>query len=388
MRPACSRSGLTRRQWLGAAAAWPALGAAQTPAAPTAPVAVARAADYGPQLTPTLERMFDQLGGLGRLVRGKTVAIKINMTGGPRTRMGYTPCEDAQYTHPAVIGATIHLLGKAGAARVRVIEGCYSSSDPLEEFMYDSGWDPAPLATAAPKVEFANTNFLSKGERRYARFMVPGKGYIFSGFDLHPWHEECDVFVSIAKMKEHGTCGVTLAMKNCFGCTPLTIYGDSAGVDEPGQDTTGGRGSIMHRGQRGPSKSAPQEVNPAGPRDDRYRMPRIVADIAAARPIHVSIIDGIRTMAGGEGPWIGRVWPVAPGLLVAGTNAVTTDAISTALMGFDPLASRGKAPFEHCDSTLELAEAHGIGTRDPARIEVVGTPVAQAVFRFRGSRPA
>ena len=36
-----------------------------------------------------------------------------------------------------------------------------------------------------------------------------------------------------------------------------------------------------------------------------------------------------------------------------------------ALMGFDPGADRGTAPFENCDSTLGLAEQAGIGTARP-----------------------
>jgi uncharacterized protein (DUF362 family) len=73
---------------------------------------------------------------------------------------------------------------------------------------------------------------------------------------------------------------------------------------------------------------------------------------------------------------------VPPGLLIAGTNCVTTDAVCAALMGFDPMADRGTPPFEKCDSTLALAEHLGVGTRDLKRIEVVGTPIAKARFRF------
>ena len=51
-------------------------------------------------------------------------------------------------------------------------------------------------------------------------------------------------------------------------------------------------------------------------------------------------------------------------------------------MGFDPMADRGTAPFENCDSTLRLAERLGVGTRDLSRIEVVGTPIAKAQYRF------
>ena len=39
----------------------------------------------------------------------------------------------------------------------------------------------------------------------------------------------------MAKLKNHETCGVTLSMKNIFGMTPASIYGDDAGRDEPNE---------------------------------------------------------------------------------------------------------------------------------------------------------
>jgi uncharacterized protein (DUF362 family) len=77
---------------------------------------------------------------------------------------------------------------------------------------------------------------------------------------------------------------------------------------------------------------------------------------------------------------------VRPGILVAGTNPVTTDAVSAAAMGFDPMADRGTAPFERCDSTLRLAEDVGIGTRDLKRIEVRGAAIRDVRFDFRKHR--
>ena len=74
---------------------------------------------------------------------------------------------------------------------------------------------------------------------------------------------------------------------------------------------------------------------------------------------------------------------VAPGVLVVGRNCVCTDTVGTALMGFDPMADRGKAPFERCDSTLRLAEELGVGTRNLANIEVTGPRIADLVFPFR-----
>jgi uncharacterized protein (DUF362 family) len=125
------------------------------------------------------------------------------------------------------------------------------------------------------------------------------------------------------------------------------------------------------------------ENDPGTPRDDGYRLPRIVADLCAARPIHLAIIDGIESMAGGEGPWNKGARPARPGVLVAGTNCITTDAVAAAIMGFNPNATRGTAPFEKCDNTLLLGEAHGLGTCRLERIEVRGTPIRDARFDFR-----
>ncbi|MGH9627983.1 MAG: DUF362 domain-containing protein [Bryobacteraceae bacterium] len=377
----------TRRQWLSSVAA--AAGVLSTgnrllaaDSAPTAPVAVARCRSYGPELLPAMETMFDQLGGLGRLVKGKTVAIKINLTGSPNDRLGYLPAELAHWTHPAVIGTSIHLMSKAGAQRIRLLESGWNTAEPIEEYMLDANWEPRDLLNAAPRVEMENTNYLGNA-KAYSRFTPPNGGYMFREYYLNHSYEDCDVFVSIAKLKDHATAGITLSMKNCFGITPCTIYGDGAGVDEPSRLPKGGRGSVIHSGRRQPSKSVPGENDPNSPREGGYRVPRVVADLVAARPIHLAIVDGIASMAGGEGPWIRGSVPVSPGVLLAGANCVTTDAVGAAIMGYDPMADRGTAPFETSDSTLRLAEDHGVGTRDLSRIEVIGVPISGARFNFR-----
>lgn len=370
---------LSRRELLAALAAAAPLSGQRS--APAAPVAVARCRDYGAELGVALERLFDQLGGLGRLVKGKTVAVKLNLTGSPTYRMGHRPLGMAQWVHPNAIGQTVRLLAKAGARRIRLLESPWSTAEPLEEYMLAANWEPQALVNAAPRVEFENTNYLGTG-KEYVRFPVPGGGSIYPAYDLNQSYRDCDVFVSLAKLKDHGTTGITLSLKNCFGITPCTIYGDGAPQDEPGRFPIGGR-TMFHSGNRQPPRSCPQEKDPSSPREDGYRVPRIVADLVAARPIDLAIIDGIESMAGGEGPWIRRVRPISPGLLVAGTNPVCTDAVATALMGYDPMADRGTPPFERCDNTMRLAEELGIGTRDLGRIEVRGTPIAEAVCRFR-----
>jgi hypothetical protein len=44
-------------------------------------VAIVTCPNYGPGVRASLEQAFDLLGGIGSLVRGKTVTVKINLTG-------------------------------------------------------------------------------------------------------------------------------------------------------------------------------------------------------------------------------------------------------------------------------------------------------------------
>ena len=377
------RQCVSRRHFLiGAGAAVAASRATLASAAPNARVAIAKCRTYGPELEPAMARLFDQIGGIGTLVRGKTVAIKLNLTGSPSYRLGHAPAELAQWTHPRVIGAAVNLIGRAGAKRVRLLESPWNTAGSLEDYMLEANWEPRDLLSAADRVEFENTNWLGSA-KKYSRLSVPKGGHMFPADDLNHSYEDCDVFVSIAKLKEHATAGVTLSMKNCFGITPCTIYGDGADKDEPSPVPHGGRGAVIHEGRRPPSKSALPEKDPSSPREGGYRVPRVVADLIAARPIHLAIIDGIESMAGGEGPWVRGTRRISPGLLLAGTNPVSTDALGMAVMGFDPSADRGKAPFETCDSTLRLAEELGAGSRDLSKIDVAGASIRDAMHRFR-----
>ena len=397
----------TRREWLAgtsAAAGYllarPALSFAAAPPAspattpvyglaakaPAGRVTVGQCKDYGSNLVPTLEKMFDQLGGLEKLVKGKTVAMKVNFIGVRWQRLGNATMEDTFWSHPKMIGAMVHLLGKAGARKIRVVEGPWSTAETLEEVMLSQGWKPEDILSAAPDVEFENTNFLGRG-KKYSRFLVPGGGVVFPGYDRNHSYEDCDVFVSCAKLKEHAATGITLSMKNIYGTTPITIYGQGAGIDEPAVRPQGGRGDVFHFGRRTPSKSAPQQIDPNFSQDQGVRLPRIIAEINASRPADLAIIDGIRTATGAETNYGSRPQAaVNPGVIIAGTNTVATDAVAMSVMGFDPLADRGTAPFANCDSMLRFGEELGVGLRDLKRNEVAGVPIAEARFDFNAVR--
>lgn len=372
-------NGPTRRDVIVGVAGASFLPAVARTAAPAAPVAVARCRSYEPAvLTPALARMLDQIGGIGRLVKGKTVAVKVNFTGSPTYRLGHRRLEHAHWTHPAVIAAAVHLMSRAGARRIRILESPWSTAEPIEEYMLQAGLEPRDILSAAPGVEFENTNYLGRG-KKYSTLLVPGGGYMFDSYSVNHSYEDCDVFVTIPKLKLHPATGITIAMKNSFGILPATIYGDGAGQDEPSILPSGGR-TMLHTGHRQPAGY--KEKTPSAPKEAGYRIPRVITDLAAARPIDLAIVDGIESMTD-VGPWVPGARPISPGLLIAGVNCVNVDAVGAALMGCDPMADRGTYPFERIDSPLRLAEERGLGTRDLRKIEVVGASIHEAVVLYR-----
>ena len=73
-------------------------------------------------------------------------------------------------------------------------------------------------------------------------------------------------------------------------------------------------------------------------------------------------------------------------VLDRGVASWGSNAVSTAVMGGDPLADRGQSFFADCDNTIKLAQAAGIGTGDLSRIELPGLKIKEALFDY-GPRP-
>ncbi|MEB2364250.1 MAG: DUF362 domain-containing protein [Bryobacteraceae bacterium] len=366
---------LTRREVLavGAAAALPR----PAVSAPAATVAIARCRTYSDSLESKMARIFDQIGGIGSLVKGKTVAVKLNLTGNPAR---FPERADLPYrNNPDTVLALVHLLARAGARRVRLIESFFPArQDPDLWARY--GLDIQAINNAGCKVEWENVQ--NKGQAaKYVRIPVPGGGYVFPAYHLNHSFVDCDVYASLSKLKNHWIAGVTMALKNNFGNTPCSLYGGDAGTDgneNPQQE----RGPVCHSGTKTPPKGVDQELHPDSPRDPGYRVPRVTADLVAVRPIDLSIVDGVASIRGGEGAWNPGVQIIKPGLLLCGKNPVCVDAVSMAVMGYDPRAERGTKPFVRGDNTLKLAEAKGIGTTDLARIEVAGLSIKEALHDY------
>lgn len=368
--------------------------AAPAPRAPAAPVSIGKCVNYDQDLVALLAKQFDEIGGIEKLVGGKTVAFKLNLTGGGR--LGPYTAGQTHWVHPKLVGAACHLMARAGAKRIRILEGA-GRGDSLEDKMLNAGWDVAALRSTAPIVELESTNHLGHG-KRYSRLKV-ARPYIFPAFDLNHSYEDTDVYVSMSKLKHHEECGITLTIKNAFGITPTSIYGDDAGVDEPNENARRGREAILHAGKRQPPKSAPQTLDFNSDRFfEGYRVPRICVDLIAARPVDLAVVDGIESSIGGEGPWVKGFRYANPQVLLVGRNPVCIDAVATAVMGYNPRANRGEAPFqrmtppetsgapEWAENPMLLAEAVGIGSADLGRIDVRGLSIREALYDFESRR--
>jgi uncharacterized protein (DUF362 family) len=367
----CSRhkKTLSRREFLraaGLAAAGAVAAGCQTPeptpqptpeptAAPTATevvsasppkpkVAIASTRDYDRKaIYAQVRDLLDGIGGLGDVVgSGDRVAIKTNLTGGISAKPlpGIAPI-DSYITHPEVVRALGELLRDAGASRIMIVEAVYEWASytewGYEEIAEDIGALLIDLNDTIPYRDFAQTP-------------VGENAYIYGDFTFNHILEEVDAFVSVSKLKNHWWAGVTHTMKNLFGLVPARFYRLSE--EHNYRSAFHGEGEIA-----------------------TTRIPRVIMDLNRARPIHLGLIDGIKTAQSGEGPWIESMSAIEPGILIAGKDVVATDAVATATMGYDPTAERPTPPFIRGDNHLNLAYELGLGTNRLEEIEVVGLAI-------------
>ncbi len=344
--------------------------------APACTVAIARCRAYA-NFRPQLSSAFDQIGGIDKLVRGKTVAVKLNLTGNP-ANFPLTPGLPYR-TNGETVADVVYLLAKAGARRVRLIESFFPATQDLSLWAR-YGIDVNAIDNLGTKVEWENVQNLGN-YKQYVRLRVPWGGYMYPAYYLNKVFTECDTYVSLAKLKNHWIAGVTMSMKNNFGDTPCSLYGSDCGPSG-NEHPTKERGDVLHAGTTKAPAGVDAELHPDSPRDPGYRVPRITVDQIGIRPIDLAIVDGVETVRGGEGPWLKGLQKMSPGVIIAGRNPVCTDAVGMAVMSYDPKSDRGSGPFIRGNNMLNLAEAVGLGTNDLGRIEVVGLPIAQARINF------
>lgn len=321
MRAAHEHGSMDRRTFLrGAAAAGVALGAAGIglrlrrsleptpwdegafPSPGDARVAVLPASSYDPDLSGLLE---EGLRAIGADVAGASVLLKPNL-------VEFDPGTSIN-TDPRLVAAAVLAFRRLGARSVTVGEGPGHRRDTMY-VVERSGLGEALRDVDAPFVD------LNLGETE--RVMIPSSYTALGELWLPTAVTRADVVVSMPKMKTHHWTGVTLSLKNCFGCVPSRIYGWPKNV-------------LHYEG-----------------------VEQAILDVAAAVRPDLAIVDGIVAMQG-NGPISGD--PVDVGVIVCGDDPVATDVVAASIMGFEP------------DDLAYLAEAgHFLGQGDRERIAVRG----------------
>ncbi|MEG8945931.1 DUF362 domain-containing protein [Rosettibacter firmus] len=312
-----------------------------------AKVAITRANNYERNfIKQKVQYLFEQLDGIKDLFyNGKRVAIKINLTGGSgsaySSRLKGTDIREAMWTHPEVMRAVIELIIDSGV-------------NPKDIFIVEALWDDSSFNNFGYKdikdnlgVNFINLN-KPEPYSDFAELPVGDNKFYYSSFKSNRILSEVDLFVSIPKLKHHFEAGYTGAIKNHVGIVPKQLY------ELPNDRSR--RGALHQEG--GPSNT---------------HLPKSISDLLIARPIHLSVIDGIKNAIGGEGVWNPTFEPAEYNVLIAGKDAVATDSVGAFVMGRDPSKSKLQLPAGgECDNYLYMLNQKGYGINNLNEIDIVG----------------
>ncbi|MBC7185986.1 MAG: DUF362 domain-containing protein [Calditrichaeota bacterium] len=352
---------LSRRQFLtavGSAAAgvlisplWKARGLSAYPhhigGAFSATVAVTQAESYDRALIRRkVQHLFDALGGIADMFSaGSRVAIKINLTGGSGSassaRLQGLSITETMWTHPEVLRAVAELVIDCGVrpADLYFVEALWDSAS-----FFNFGYAAVRQSLGAQMIDLNQPSPFSQ----FIDLPVGEKAFFYSSFRVNQILRDIDVYISIPKLKQHYEAGITAALKNQVGIVPKQLY------ETP---SNRGRRDALHT--QGGSSST--------------HLPRSICDLNLARPVQLAVIDGVKNARGGEGAWNPTFRPAEDHVLLAGKDAVATDAVATYLMGIDPAAETLPLPAGgRCDNHLFLLSQKGEGTNALSAIEIVG----------------
>ncbi len=288
-------------------------------------------------------------------------------------------------THPDTLSATLDAVLAAGAEEVLVAEGASDASAGFERFGYMRDAHGRPVRffdinrqeTDWRPIELVGTD----GTTRTARVSRTVA------------HAGCRV--SLALAKTHVTTTLTLSLKNMLSSLHpddrVMMHGHAPGGN--GYDGWKGRLVEFLKGDslsvrwltrlQGRVRNLKNRLDGRLGADGTPRLtPAEEAFLRSVAAMHhnlvtlnrvvgpnLSVVDGFVGMQG-EGPKHGT--PVKLGVVIAGTDPVAVDAVSAAVMGFEPR----NVGF------LELAHEAGLGVADLDAIAVLGDPIANVRRRF------
>ena len=264
-------------------------------------------------------------GGLADLVKpGQTVLLKPNLTNHRGGR--YFP---SMTTDVRVMSAVVDALKNNGDNKLIFAEG---SGPPAMEMFKICAYDKLAELHGIELIELNTPSYFRDVTIRREVFAekplppalpVATGEHVMKTYPLPAPYMDADVVINVPCLKTHALTGITVSMKNLYGLFP--------GDRQEWHDDV--------------------EAN--------------LADLARVRKTALVVVDGIVAMEG-EGPLWGT--PVKMNLIIAGRDMVAVDAVSAAVMGYDPRR------VLHA----QLAALQGGGVADLDKIVIKGTPIADA----------
>lgn len=268
---------VSRRHFFFGSLALAAASCGRKPFFKTTRVSILRAATYSTDLEDPIRRiLLDHCVP----VAGKRIVLKPNL-------VEFDPSTPIN-THPVFVAAVASAFRSLGAREIRIAEG------PGHRRMTLDLASAAGYFHAIPKFE---ATFTDLNLDNVSRVELRNPHSTLTHLYLPHTVLDCDLLVSLPKMKTHHWTGATLSMKNLFGVVPGSVYGwpknplHWAGIDQ------------------------------------------CVADLHHLFPNQFCLVDGIEAMEG-NGPILGTSKHM--GVIVGGAYPPSVDATCCRIMQIDP----------------------------------------------------
>jgi len=283
------------------AAAEAPTGSPSAPAAPAGPAKPLLIAVRDGERAAMLDKAMAELGGMAAFVRpGQTVVLKPNISFD-------APPEHGSNTHPDLLRRVVTLCFAAGAKTVSIFD------HTLDQ------WQRAYAASGAEQIAKETGARLIPGNDAslYREVAIPG-GVSLRTAKVHSLVLDCDVFINVPVLKNHGGALMTACMKNLMG-----IVWDRR---------------IYHR-------------------DDLHQC---IADFVTFKKPALNILDAYHPMVR-NGPH-GRSDDdlVLKRTLLASTDIVAIDAAAAKLLGYQPADIR----------YIKIADQMKLGTMDLDQVDI------------------
>lgn len=264
-------------------------------------------------------RAVDLCGGVGQLIReGNSVLIKPNVK-------NPSPPGYGVITDPRVVAPLVDLVREAGAGRIMIAEGAAYPSGAYDTFAaYEfSGYK---RLAQEKNVELVDLNSYDSID-----LIVPN-GIVLDRVRVGRSVTSADVVINVPVLKTHTECLFS-------GCLKNWSVGIAAREEK----------KLLHR---------------VGIHDS-------IVDVHTAVTPDFNVIDAVVALEG-DGPNLppGKAKPL--GLILAGINPVSVDAVAASIMGIPP------REVKH----IVKAESRGLGTADLEKITVLGERIVDVRSPF------